>query len=353
MTIDFRLPRRDAEAKASSTITELVAQVEAAVEIGCKMVVLSEDCLCTSGWEAGNADQASAFLRNIVSQLLGRLGETARTHRVSVVCCNDRVDDQNQIRNTAYLINEFGDIHGVYDNVCFPVHETWKVAGNAFPVFETSAFGKVGLLICYDMVFPEPSRCLALNGADIILNPTVGGAAFGGADISQAAFRTRAAENFTTIATSWGGWGTDVGSMIFSPKGQILAEAYVPGEVAVTEFAPDSGRDHADWSNAQTDTRARLFRERQPQAFSVLTELNPPATRSLPPIEPDTPDRIADTIKLATTVGHLEFEAAETLLQEGKLLDAKHAYNRLIAAYPSTWFDRTARVRLQEIEATQ
>ena len=33
------------------------------------------------------------------------------------------------------------------------------------------------MLICYDMVFPEAARCLALGGADVIFHPTLGGAA--------------------------------------------------------------------------------------------------------------------------------------------------------------------------------
>ena len=40
-----------------------------------------------------------------------------------------------------------------------------------YPVFQT-AFGKVGVYICYDRHFPEGARCLGLNGAEIVFNPS-------------------------------------------------------------------------------------------------------------------------------------------------------------------------------------
>lgn len=45
--------------------------------------------------------------------------------------------------------------------------------GNEFKVFDTD-IGKVGILICWDMQFPEAARILALSGADIIICPTWG-----------------------------------------------------------------------------------------------------------------------------------------------------------------------------------
>jgi predicted amidohydrolase len=46
--------------------------------------------------------------------------------------------------------------------------------GHQFPVFETR-FGKVGMMICMDVHFPEIARGLAANGAEIIAMPIMGG----------------------------------------------------------------------------------------------------------------------------------------------------------------------------------
>ena len=93
------------------------------------------------------------------------------------------------------------------------------------------------MLICYDMVFPEAARCLALAGADIVFHPTLGGAAIGDDDISLAAFRTRAAENFVYLVVAMRGQG----SMIISPRGKILATANEPDGLAIADIDPSGG----------------------------------------------------------------------------------------------------------------
>ena len=47
----------------------------------------------------------------------------------------------------------------------------FKTVGAEFPLAQLGGL-KIGLLICYDIEFPEPARLLALQGADVILVPT-------------------------------------------------------------------------------------------------------------------------------------------------------------------------------------
>lgn len=72
----------------------------------------------------------------------------------------------NKKYNSAYLfedenVNIYNKVHLVYEEV-----NNYQ-NGEEFPVFETK-IGKIGMMICYDAIFPESARCLKLNGAEII-----------------------------------------------------------------------------------------------------------------------------------------------------------------------------------------
>ena len=140
--------------------------------------------------------------------------------------------------------------------------------GNSFPVFSTPDLGTAGMLICYDLVVPETARCLALAGADIIFFPTMGTAAIGDDDIGVQALRVRAAENFIWLAVAHRGSG----AMIISPQGKIVAKAEGPDGLAIADIDVHGQREGGDAMNWQRDMRARLFRERNPEAFQILTD---------------------------------------------------------------------------------
>jgi hypothetical protein len=202
------------------------------------------------------------------------------------------------------------------------------------------------MLICYDLVFPETARCLALAGADVIFFPTMGGAAVGDDDIGLQALRVRAAENQVYLVVAFRGSG----SMIISPRGKILAKAEGPDGLAIADINPKEGREGGDAMNHQRDMRARLFRERNPAAFGLLTETNPPILEKVPlGITQKDAGRIAAEV---LTIGEEEFGAAQALARSGQLADAVAAFERLRTRYKGSWIDRAATERLKTLRSS-
>jgi len=150
-----------------------------------------------------------------------RLGELARAkHSYVVAGLYER--ERGAIYNTAVLMDRQGRLAGRYRKVFLPRLEMEQLTpGNEFPVFRTD-FGTVGIMICYDVFFPEPARQLALRGAEIILLPIWGG--------DETLAKARAIENQVFLVTS----GYDHPTYIMDPTGKRLAEAPQRGTAAIS-----------------------------------------------------------------------------------------------------------------------
>jgi len=104
--------------------------------------------------------------------------ETAKRLGMVIVVPIYEVDGTGIYYNTASVIDADGTYLGKYRKHHIPQCQPgfWEKfyfrPGNlGYPVFQT-AVGKVGVYICYDRHFPEGARCLGLNGAEIIFNPS-------------------------------------------------------------------------------------------------------------------------------------------------------------------------------------
>lgn len=83
----------------------------------------------------------------------------------------------NVTYNSAAMINADGRLLGVYRKTHIPDDHFYQekfyfTPGNTgFKVWDT-AYGKIGVGICWDQWFPETARCMALMGAQLLLYPT-------------------------------------------------------------------------------------------------------------------------------------------------------------------------------------
>lgn len=151
------------------------------------------------------------------------LGEVARRNNLYIVAGLLEKDGE-VVYNTAVLIDRKGNVAGKYRKTSLPREEIdgGVTPGNAFPVFDTD-FGRIGIMICWDVTFPEPARALAQQGAEVILLPIWGG------DITLA--RARAIENQVYLVSST----YDMISAVFDLEGKVIKEAKEDREVVVVD----------------------------------------------------------------------------------------------------------------------
>ena len=173
------------------------------------------DIVCLGEWITliGMGSDYRAHSEPVPGSSTDRLGEVARKWKMYIVASVGEQDGE-KIYNTAVLIDRQGKIAGKYHKVKVPDNEIkgGVTPGDSFPVFDTD-FGRVGMMICWDLQFPEPARELAAQGAKVILLPIWGG------DSTLA--RVRSAENRVYLVSC----GYDIPSTIYGPGGELLALA--------------------------------------------------------------------------------------------------------------------------------
>ncbi|MCW2258311.1 putative amidohydrolase [Providencia alcalifaciens] len=160
------------------------------------------------------------------------------------------------------------EISGVFRKVhAFGIEKQWFRNGNNYPVFDTP-IGKIGIMICYDMGFPEVARILTLNGAELLLAPSAW--CVQDRDMWDINTACRALENGSHLLAV-NRWGNEEelhlfgGSKILGPRGQVLSEANCDGEVLLigeVNFL------------AQAHTRLSIpyLRDRKPQSYDLLVQ---------------------------------------------------------------------------------
>lgn len=174
-----------------------------------------------------------------------QLAEKARQYQMYLVAgLYER--EGSAVYNTAVLIDRQGKVVGKYRKVNLPREEIegGLTPGTEYPVFDTD-FGRVGLLICWDIQYTDAARSLAAQGAEIILVPIWGG--------SFTLMQARALENHVYLVTA----GYDCETAIINPVGEVLHSTTTSG-VFKTVTVDLSRRWIQPWLG---DMRARFFKE--------------------------------------------------------------------------------------------
>ncbi|NTV02497.1 MAG: carbon-nitrogen hydrolase [Chlorobiaceae bacterium] len=142
-----------------------------------------------------------------------------------------------------------------------------------FPVFRDERLDvTVGVMLCYDWRFPEAARCLALEGADVIVCPS---------NLVTDAWRkvmpARAIENklFVAVANRAGTEDRDGEvlefkghSALYDPWGEALLQAGPSGDdVLVAEIDPSRSRDK------RFNDRNDIFLDRRPELYARLLRM--------------------------------------------------------------------------------
>ncbi len=195
----------------------------------------------------------------------------------------------NAYFNSLTVADADGRLLGVYRKTHIPnaigyqEKEYFSPGDTGFKVWDT-AFGRIGVGICWDQWFPETARCLALMGAEVLLYPTAigsepGAAAMDSRDHWQMCMRGHAAANILPVLAA-NRVGREVAttdpalqmsfygsSFITDHKGKLLAEADrdSTGVLVQSLDLAAMGEERLTWG---------IYRDRRPEMYGPLLSLD-------------------------------------------------------------------------------
>lgn len=199
--------------------------------------------------------------------------------------------DGNVLYNSVAVVDADGSLLGVYRKTHIPDDHYYQEkfyftpGDSGFKVFET-AFGKIGVGICWDQWFPETARCLAVEGAEILFYPTaIGSEPILGCDSMphwRRCMQGHSAANLMPVAAA-----NRIGRESVEPDpengGQsssllFYGSSFITDETG--EITASASRDREEILYAEYDLEELaqkrlewgLFRDRRPGCYRKLTE---------------------------------------------------------------------------------
>ncbi|MEO5927729.1 MAG: carbon-nitrogen hydrolase family protein [Patescibacteria group bacterium] len=139
--------------------------VKDAVDQSAQVIIFPEDCMTGSIFGDLSKLDTSGVAKSAFQEL-------ARKYHVDIVTGSSMEGTPEGNFNTSYYIDAAGHVLGMYrKNHLYPSEYAFLKPGTDVPVFET-AYGKAGIVICWDMLFPEIFQRLKAQGVQLIYCPS-------------------------------------------------------------------------------------------------------------------------------------------------------------------------------------
>ena len=227
-SVQFAIKLGDVDANLSYVLSEIkrLSKQQA------RLIVLPEM------WNTGYAWRKLGKLSERTPEILEELKKASKKGTVIIGSMPEK--DEGDIYNTAYVIDS-GKLIGKYRKIHLfaPMKEDYFLKAGSEPLLCNTSLGKIGVLICYDVRFPELARKLTLEGAEMLVVPAEW--PHPRLEHWRTLLKARAIENqlFVIAANRCGKQGMVRfcgNSVVVNPWGEIISEASEKEETITAEI---------------------------------------------------------------------------------------------------------------------
>lgn len=253
----------------SGSHDRLDESIDTAVSGGADLIVLPE--LATSGYVFRDADEARGLAETLDGPSVNGWRDRSRYNGITIVSGFCELDAEGRLRNSAVVISD-GEVLALYRKAhLWDGEKAIFVPGDEPPCVVDTPAGRLGVMICYDLEFPEWCRLPALGGAQLLVAPTnwpLASAPDAERPMEVVRAQATASVNGVFVVTAdrcgaergvdWVG-----GSAIIGPDGFPLAGPARPDESTVlfADVDPSAADDKTigPWNDVLADRRPDLY----------------------------------------------------------------------------------------------
>jgi predicted amidohydrolase len=122
--------------------------------------------------------QLASLAEKINGNFVNTIAKTAKQYRIQVIgSFYEKSNKKDRVYDTSFVIDKTGKVISTYRKIhlydALGFRESDKMtSGSKITKPVKTSIGKVGMMICYDLRFPEMSRSLASSGSEVLVAPS-------------------------------------------------------------------------------------------------------------------------------------------------------------------------------------
>lgn len=234
-----------AETDKKNNLKKILKYISQAANKGSVLCAFPEFMMCYTP-----SSQSSSDLANIAEKINGEfvssISEAANQNSIQIVgTLYEKSPKTNRVYDTSFLIGRNGKMISTYRKIhlydALGFKESAKLhPGSSIAKPVKTGVGKIGMMICYDLRFPEMSRVLASSGAEILVAPSAWVKGKMKEEHWLTINKTRAIENGCYVISPDQVGNIYCGrSLVVDPYGKILLDMKKKEGVGIVEISLD------------------------------------------------------------------------------------------------------------------
>ncbi|MEO9276848.1 MAG: carbon-nitrogen hydrolase family protein [Nitrososphaera sp.] len=166
-----------AETDKKNNLKKILRYISQAAQKGAKLCTFPEFMMCYTPSSQSPADLAN-IAEKIDGEFVSSISEEAKKSSIQVIgTLYEKSPKPNRVYDTSFLIEKNGKVISTYRKIhlydALGFKESTKLyPGSSIAKPVKTSVGKMGMMICYDLRFPEMSRILASSGSEILVVPS-------------------------------------------------------------------------------------------------------------------------------------------------------------------------------------